>query len=100
MTRPNANQQAEAGGDPHPHNPPPRDALPHDQRRARRPDTTAPLKRSKDDRVLGGVIGGIAGYVGADPRTLRLLIAVLTIVTGGVLGVVYGLLWLLLPAAP
>jgi phage shock protein C len=78
----------------------PHDALPHDERRARRPGTTVPLRRSKTDRKLGGVIGGIAEYVGTDARDLRLVVAVLILATGGVLAIVYALLWLMLPPTP
>lgn len=45
------------------------------------------------------MIGGIAEYVGTDARDLRLMVAVLVLATGGVLGVVYALLWLMLPDA-
>ena len=77
----------------------PHDSLPHDQRRARRPDTTARLTRSRSDRVLTGVLGGIAEYVGANPRTVRVVFAVATFLSGGILVVGYLLLWWLLPKA-
>jgi len=73
------------------------DSLPHDQRRARRPDTTRKLTRSRRDRVLTGVLGGISEYVGANPRTVRILFAVVTFLSGGILGIGYLLLWWLLP---
>ena len=44
------------------------DALPHDERRARRPQTDAKLRRSRHDRVLTGVLGGIAEFVGGEPQ--------------------------------
>jgi len=73
------------------------DSLPHDQRRARRPDTTRKLMRSRRDRVLTGVLGGISEYVGANPRTVRVLFAAATVFSGGILGIGYLLLWWLLP---
>jgi phage shock protein C len=76
----------------------PHDSLAHDERRARRPNTTRRLTRSRHDRVLTGVLGGIAEYVGANPRTVRALFAVATLLSGGVLGIGYLLLWWLLPA--
>lgn len=75
----------------------PHDSLPHDQRRARRPDTTRKLTRSRNDRALTGVLGGIAAYVGANPKTVRLLFALSTLLSGGILAVGYLLLWWLLP---
>ncbi len=77
----------------------PRDSLPHDQRRARRPDTTRKLTRSRRDRVLTGVLGGISEYVGANPRTVRVVFAVATFLSGGILLIGYLLLWWLLPKA-
>lgn len=76
----------------------PRDSLPHDERRARRPNTTRRLTRSHHDRVLTGALGGIAEYVGANPRTVRALFAVATLLSGGILGIGYLLLGWLLPA--
>lgn len=72
------------------------DRLPHDQRRARRPQGPRRLTRSRD-RVLAGVAGGVAAFVGADPRSLRWLFAVAALLTLGIGVLVYGLLWLLLP---
>ena len=41
-----------------------------------------PLHRSRRDRVLAGVCGGIAETYGADPTAVRLLAAILGIITG------------------
>jgi phage shock protein PspC (stress-responsive transcriptional regulator) len=55
------------------------------------------MKRSKDDRVLGGVCAGAAKYLNIDPVIVRVVIAVLTI--AGFAGViVYAAAWFLLPA--
>lgn len=78
---------------------PPHDSLPHDQRRARRPNTTEKLTRSRRNRVFAGVLGGVAEYVGANPTTVRLLFVVATLLSGGLLVIGYGLLWWLLPKA-
>lgn len=77
-----------------------RDGLPHTQRRARRPNTTATLRRSRSDRVLAGVCGGIAAYVDARPNLVRVLFAVSLLPSIGVTGLGYLLLWWLLPDAP
>jgi len=40
------------------------------------------LSRSRRDRVLAGVCGGIAEYYGSDPTMIRLVAAVLGVLTG------------------
>ncbi len=60
--------------------------------------TTVPrrLRRRSHDRVIGGVCGGIADYLGVDPVLVRLAAVGLTIVGGaGVLA--YIIAWLVLP---
>lgn len=55
------------------------------------------MKRSKDDRLLGGVCSGAAEYLNIDPVIVRVVIAVLTVV--GFSGVIlYAAAWFLLPA--
>lgn len=76
------------------------DGLLHDQRRARRPNTTVPLQRSRTQRVLAGVCGGIAEYVDAAPATVRAVFLVTLVPSIGVTGLGYLLLWWLLPVAP
>ena len=75
----------------------PRDRLPHDQRRARRPNTDKKLTRSRQ-RVLGGVAGGVAEYLNANPTAMRWGFGVVLIFSGGIFAIAYGLLWLLLPS--
>ncbi len=54
------------------------------------------LRRSADDRMLAGVAGGIARYLGADVTLVRVIIAALTLLNG--LGLVlYVAAWLLIP---
>ena len=45
-------------------------------------EVPTPLHRSRTDRVLAGVCGGIAETYGADPTAVRLLAAVIAIFTG------------------
>jgi phage shock protein C len=55
------------------------------------------LYRSRDDRMLAGVAGGMAHYLGIDPTIVRLL-WVLAFLPGGVPGfLLYGLCWLIIP---
>ena len=46
--------------------------------------STAPkqLRRSRTDRYLGGVCGGVADYLNMDPTLVRVLTAVITLFTG------------------
>ncbi|MFJ9338266.1 PspC domain-containing protein [Streptomyces sp. NPDC101733] len=60
------------------------------------PGERPPLRRSKRDKVLAGVCGGLGRYFDLDPVVFRIVLAVLT-VTGGVGLIFYGFAWLLLP---
>ncbi|HAZ30971.1 TPA: hypothetical protein DCY65_05345 [Candidatus Acetothermia bacterium] len=54
------------------------------------------LYRSRSDALLGGVCGGIAVHLGVDPTLVRIVFAVLAVVSGiGIL--IYVLLWLIVP---
>ncbi len=75
------------------------DGLTHDQRRARRPATDRPLRRSREHRLVGGVCGGIAEFVNADPKTVRLIYALSAIPSLGFTLAGYFLLWALIPGA-
>ncbi|HEY3833588.1 MAG TPA: PspC domain-containing protein [Acidimicrobiia bacterium] len=55
------------------------------------------LTRSRDDRVLGGICGGLAHTYGWDPGLVRVIIAVAAVVTGGAIAVAYGIAWLVVP---
>ncbi len=54
------------------------------------------LRRSRSDRILGGVCGGIAHYFGVDPLLIRLIFIVAAIAMGSGL-LLYVLLWVLVP---
>jgi phage shock protein PspC (stress-responsive transcriptional regulator) len=58
-----------------------------------------PLRRSRTDKILGGVNGGLAEYTGIDALLWRVGFVALTL-AGGAGVVVYLLLWLLMPAGP
>jgi phage shock protein PspC (stress-responsive transcriptional regulator) len=55
------------------------------------------LRRSGDDRMLAGVAGGIARYLGADVTLVRVIIAALVLFTGAG-AALYLAAWLLIPA--
>ena len=54
------------------------------------------LRRSADDRMLAGVAGGIARYLGADVTLVRVIIAALALFTGAG-AALYIAAWLLIP---
>jgi phage shock protein PspC (stress-responsive transcriptional regulator) len=54
------------------------------------------LRRSRTDRMVSGVAGGLGEYFGVDPVIFRVLFAVLSFF-GGVGLLMYGLAWLLIP---
>lgn len=56
------------------------------------------IYRSKKDRVLAGVCGGIAEYLKVDSTVVRLLWSLVTIFTGFILGIIaYLVAFLLIP---
>ncbi|MCL2735778.1 MAG: PspC domain-containing protein [Propionibacteriaceae bacterium] len=57
---------------------------------------TRQLTRSKTNRVLGGVAGGIAAFTGIDSGIVRLVTALVVILTG-VGPILYILAWIILP---
>lgn len=62
-----------------------------------------PIERSREHRMLGGVLGGIAEWLQCDPSVARVVYILLTAFTGFLLGAVaYAALWVFLPseAAP
>jgi len=73
------------------------DMIRHHQRRARRPSGSRPLARARHQRIIAGVAGGIASFVDTRPATVRWLFVLTTPLTGGISGIGYLLLWLLLP---
>ncbi|KQQ96637.1 PspC domain-containing protein [Massilia sp. Leaf139] len=55
------------------------------------------LRRSRADRWLGGVCGGLAGTLGLDTWIWRLVFTVFTILTSGFGALVYLLMWIFVP---
>jgi phage shock protein C len=60
---------------------------------------TRKLYRSRTDRKLAGVCGGLAQYFNADPTLIRVLFVVLALLGGPGL-VIYLVLWILVPEEP
>jgi phage shock protein C len=57
------------------------------------------LFRSRSNRVFGGVAGGIARSLNADPSLIRVIFAILIIFGGGGL-LLYLILWIAIPEEP
>lgn len=55
------------------------------------------LLRSTSNKWIAGVCGGIADYFGWNPELLRLLWVVLTVGTAFCGGIVYVILWIIMP---
>jgi phage shock protein C len=56
------------------------------------------LKRSKSNRMIAGVVSGLAKYIGMDPvlaRVIYVLVSVFSAAFPGIL--VYIILWLVIP---
>src|SRR4051812_15888970 len=62
------------------------------------PPARPALRRSRTDKVIGGVAGGLAEYSGIDPLLWRVGFVALALAGPGV--PVYLLLWLFMPADP
>lgn len=56
------------------------------------------LFRDPDDRILGGVAGGLAAYLGWDPTAIRIGLLLLMFLWGIVVPI-YFILWLIIPVA-
>lgn len=52
--------------------------------------------RSKNDKMIAGVCGGLARYFNIDPAIVRLLF-VLAVALGGASPLIYLVLWLVMP---
>ena len=65
--------------------------------RVRRHSGRGPLCRSREDRIIAGIAGGLAARLGRDVTVIRIVLVLSALVSG--LGVAcYVLAWLLLPA--
>lgn len=58
------------------------------------------LYRSRDDRILTGVAGGVAERLDADPSIIRIVWALLIVLTGGLALLVYVVMAIVVPERP
>ena len=63
-------------------------------------DVRRPLRRSRRHRMIAGVCGGLAEWLGWDPTLVRVLYVVASVVSVAFPGIlVYAILWLIVPLA-
>ena len=55
--------------------------------------------RSKNERMLAGVCGGLGEYFNIDPTLVRILFIIFALIVGGGI-LLYIILWLLIPEEP
>ena len=61
-------------------------------------DLKRPLRRVRSDRMIAGVVGGLAGYFGMDSTLARVLYVVGSIVSAAFPGIlVYVIMWVIVP---
>jgi phage shock protein PspC (stress-responsive transcriptional regulator) len=61
--------------------------------------TTGELVRSRNDRMIAGVCGGLARWLGWDPTLVRILYVLISIFSAAFPGLlVYIILWVVMPA--
>jgi len=57
-----------------------------------------PLHRSRSNRIIAGVCGGFARWLGWSPTTFRVLYVILSVLSAAFPGIlVYLVLWLVMP---
>jgi phage shock protein C len=57
------------------------------------------LRRSRRHRILGGVCGGLADWLGWDPTLVRILFVLVSVLSAAFPGmIVYVVLWLVMPS--
>lgn len=60
--------------------------------------THPPLRRSRSNRMIAGVVGGLADYFGLDPALARIIYVLVSIFSAAFPGIlVYIILWILIP---
>jgi len=62
-------------------------------------DPTRKLYRSRSDRKLAGVCGGLAAFFSLDPTLIRVLFVILALAGGSGI-VIYLAMWIMVPSQP
>ena len=58
------------------------------------------LHRSRTDRMIAGICGGLGEMFSVDPTIVRLVFALVALFTVGTAAIVYILGWIIIPEAP
>ena len=58
------------------------------------------LYRSRSDRLLGGVCGGLGVHFDTDPNLIRIIWIVLTLLSIGIGVIAYIAAWIIIPEEP
>ncbi|MFE9688432.1 PspC domain-containing protein [Micromonospora sp. NPDC005806] len=58
------------------------------------------LRRPVTDRMIAGVASGVGRYFAVDPTLVRVVFAVVTLLTGGLAALAYPIMWFLMPEEP
>jgi phage shock protein C len=59
------------------------------------------LQRSRKNKMIAGVCGGIADWLGWDPTWVRVIYVLVSILSAGFPGIlIYVILWIVMPEAP
>jgi len=56
------------------------------------------LVRSRKGRMVAGICAGIAGYLGLDVTLVRVIVTVVSVITGGTGALVYLAAWMIIPS--
>lgn len=60
-----------------------------------------PLRRSRSNKMIGGVIGGLAEYYQFSPNGLRIIYVIVSVLSAAFPGIlVYLILWMLISKEP
>lgn len=62
-----------------------------------KPDSSRVLRRSRTDKVVGGVCGGLGVYFGLDPTLFRIAFVILALAGGGAGLPLYLVAWIIMP---
>jgi phage shock protein C len=58
------------------------------------------LYRSREERMLGGVCGGLGEHIDVDPTIIRLVWVVVTLLSCGIGIIFYLIAWIIIPDSP
>ncbi len=58
------------------------------------------LYRSRTERILGGICGGLGEHTDIDPTIIRLIWILVTLISLGTGIIVYAVAWIIIPESP